>query len=240
MKPEVSLNGRIHTAGNMSAIFDGDTYPEFDPLWFDQARWRAEGKPIETTMQRGSVLVLERGSEAWVHRHYQRGGFAARLVYDHYLWLGLERSRPFREWRLLNYMHRRGLPTPRPVAARVLRRGLAYQADIVTVYLPATTSVSSRLREGDVDDSHWTDIGAMVRRIHDQGIDHPDLTAHNILLDPRGKVFVVDFDNARFRSSGSWRQAALARLQRSLRKVALETGTEFDQRGWGLLLDGYR
>jgi hypothetical protein len=31
----------------------------------------------------------------------------------------------------------------------------------------------------------------------------------------------------------------MARLQRSLRKVALETGTSFDERAWAQLVRGY-
>ena len=52
-------------------------------------------------------------------------------------------------------------------------------------------------------------------------------------------MFLVDFDNAKLRSPGSWQRAGLARLERSLRKVALETGTRFDEAGWQQLLSGY-
>jgi 3-deoxy-D-manno-octulosonic acid kinase len=79
----------------------------------------------------------------------------------------------------------------------------------------------------------------MLRAVHDHGVDHPDLTAHNILLDPRGVVFLVDFDNANVRPPGRWRRAGVERLRRSLRKVALETGTEFDPAAWRELEAGY-
>jgi tRNA A-37 threonylcarbamoyl transferase component Bud32 len=70
-------------------------------------------------------------------------------------------------------------------------------------------------------------------------VDHPDLTAHNLLVDARGDVFLVDFDNARARAPGGWQQRGVERLERSLRKVALETGTDFDARGWAELVAGY-
>jgi 3-deoxy-D-manno-octulosonic acid kinase len=80
----------------------------------------------------------------------------------------------------------------------------------------------------------------MVRTVHEHGVDHPDLTAHNILLDDRNEVFLVDFDNARIRPAGGWQRLGVERLQRSLRKVALETGTPFDAAAWLQLEQGYK
>jgi tRNA A-37 threonylcarbamoyl transferase component Bud32 len=80
----------------------------------------------------------------------------------------------------------------------------------------------------------------MVRAVHAHGVDHPDLTAHNILLDDGGRVFLVDFDNARLRPAGDWRRLGVERLQRSLRKVALETGTDFDSTAWAELEAAYK
>jgi 3-deoxy-D-manno-octulosonic acid kinase len=230
---------RIHASGRVTAIYDAERHAAYDPLWFDRAHWQANGAALATSTGRGSVLVLERGAESWVYRHYHRGGFVANLVFDHYLWLGLDRTRSFKEWRLLDYLHRRGLPTPEPVAARVVRQGIIYQADILTVLLPGTTPLSAYLRVGGVESRVWTEIGATIRRLHDHGVDHPDLTAHNILVDSDGRAFIVDFDNATIRPEGRWRAAGMARLQRSLRKVALETGTVFDEAGWNLIRKGY-
>jgi 3-deoxy-D-manno-octulosonic acid kinase len=207
--------------------------------WFDREHWRDAGTPLSETTGRGAVVVVDHGAEKWVLRHYNRGGFVARFVEDHYVWTGLERTRAFREWRLLARLFALGLPVPRPVAARVARRGLLYRADIATRYLPGTRPLSAILDE-DAGVDAWPAIGAMVRAFHDCGVDHPDLTAHNILLGPEGTVFLVDFDNARVRPPGRWQEAGLARLQRSLRKVALETGADFDSGGWRLLGEAYR
>jgi 3-deoxy-D-manno-octulosonic acid kinase len=56
--------------------------------------------------------------------------------------------------------------------------------------------------------------------LHRAGVDHADLNAHNILLDSQGVVSVIDFDRGRLRSPGSWRNANLLRLHRSLGKIA--------------------
>lgn len=225
--------------GRSVAIYDGGPYPSFEPTWFDRAYYHRHGAVLHSTTGRGGVLMLDRSSETWVLRHYHRGGLVARLIYDHYLWTGLERSRAFREWRLLARLHEAALPVPRPIAARVIRQGPIYQADIVTGLIPDTHPLSSYLRDGNVGDQRWVAIGAMLRRFHRYGVDHPDLTAHNILLGADAGEFLVDFDNAGLRAPGAWHWARMERLQRSLRKVALETGTQFNERAWQLVRQGY-
>jgi 3-deoxy-D-manno-octulosonic acid kinase len=131
------------------------------------------------------------------------------------------------------------LPVPRPIAARVVRAGPLYQADIVTRLIPDTRPLSSVIRGGTVADEQWLGIGAMLSAFHRAGVDHPDLTAHNVLLGAESSVFLVDFDNARLRLPGPWSRMGLARFERSLRKVALETGTEFDAHAWQLVRDAY-
>lgn len=207
--------------------------------WFDAAEWQRAGAVALETTGRGAVLIVERGAERWVLRHYHRGGFVARFVADHYLWLGLERTRAFREWRTLAFLRSEGLPVPKPIAAHVYRTGAIYTADIITAYLPDTRKLSFYLAQGTAPPECWAKIGRMVREVHDRGVDHPDLTAHNILLDGSGEVFLVDFDNARTKPQGEWRRAGVERLERSLRKVAMETGTEFDDAAWRIVEKEY-
>jgi 3-deoxy-D-manno-octulosonic acid kinase len=230
---------QVRRDGRSVAIYDGGRYEAFEPQWFDRDYYREHGAVLHSTTGRGGVLMLDRTGETWVLRHYHRGGLVARLVYDHYLWTGPERSRALREWRLLARLHESALPVPRPIAARVIRQGPIYQADIVTGLIPDTRPLSSYLRDGNVGDDRWAAIGAMLRAFHRYGVDHPDLTAHNILLGADAGEFLVDFDNAGVRAPGRWQRSRLERLQRSLRKVALETGTQFDEHAWQLVQRGY-
>jgi 3-deoxy-D-manno-octulosonic acid kinase len=85
----------------------------------------------------------------------------------------------------------------------------------------------------------WAAIGNMLARFHRAGCDHPDLTAHNVLVDSRLRPFLVDFDNARLRRPAAWAAAGVARFQRSLEKVSMETGTRFDESAWQVLLEAY-
>ena len=211
-----------------------------DAQWFDQNFWETRGARRHTSTGRSPVLIVDRGDESWVLRHYRRGGAVARFVDDHYVYTGLHRTRAFREWQLLQQLARWGLPAPAAIAARVDRTGWLYQADIITRFLPDTQALSARLANEGVDASTWRRIGGMLRRFHDHGVDHPDLTAHNILVDTQGRVFLVDFDNAVLREpEGPWMRRGLARFERSLRKVALETGTSFDEASWQMLREAY-
>ena len=230
---------KVVTAGTDAVLCDAALPAPVDSTWFDAAHWQRAGAVALETAGRGSVLVVKHGSETWVLRHYRRGGLPARFIEDHYLWLGLERTRAFREWRLLRRLRDAGLPVPNPIAARVRRVGIAYTADIITTYLPDTRKLSAFLTEGRPSAHCWRSIGRMLKSVHEYGVDHPDLTVHNILLDARGKVFLVDFDRARIRPPGRWQRLGVERLRRSLRKVALETGTDFDPLGWEELEAAY-
>jgi 3-deoxy-D-manno-octulosonic acid kinase len=207
--------------------------------WFDPDEWRRAGAVAIETSGRGQVLIVNGGDETWVLRHYRRGGLIARLIDDHYLWLGAQRARAFREWRLLRELRAAGLPVPNPVAAHVYRTGFIYTADIITSYLPDTHKLSWFIAQGRVPAACWRRIGSMIRAVHDYGVDHPDLTAHNVLLDEAGRSFLVDFDNAHRKPPGEWRRLGMQRFNRSLRKVALETGTEFDVSAWAEIEAGY-
>jgi 3-deoxy-D-manno-octulosonic acid kinase len=229
----------IRRDGASVTIHDPQRYPDFAPSWFDRDWWQAEGARVHSVTGRAGVLMLDRGDETWVYRHYHRGGLVARLVYDQYFWSGVEASRPVREWRLLEHLSQAVLPSPRPVAARAVRSGPIYRADILTVLIPDTVPLSSLLGEVWGDASLWLAIGRMLASFHAAGCDHPDLTAHNILIDSTRQPFLVDFDNARLRPPGPWRQAGVERFRRSLNKVSLQTGTHFDVSAWQTLTAAY-
>jgi 3-deoxy-D-manno-octulosonic acid kinase len=230
---------RIDRDGAVITIHDPVRYPDFSPRWLERDWWQSEGARRHSITGRAGVLMLERGDETWVYRHYHRGGLVARLVYDQYLWSGVESSRPVREWRLLATLSAAKLPSPKPVAARAVRSGAIYRADILTVLLPDTVPLSSLLGSVWGDLGLWAEIGAMLAKFHAAGCDHPDLTAHNILVDSVRQPFLVDFDNARLKPPGAWRARGVERFKRSLHKVSLETGTRFDEAAWRTLTRAY-
>lgn len=188
---------------------------------------------------RGTTRFFAHGGLQLVLRHYRRGGLPAWFLADRYLWLGLRRTRPWREWHLLASLHDRGLPVPRPVAARVVRHGIFYRGDLITERLPAEP-LSAWLRTAPLPAERWRGIGACIRRFHDAGVFHADLNAHNVLLAAEGPVFVIDFDRGELRTPGAWCGANLRRLERSLRKLRdMHPDFHFSPDDWSSLLDGY-
>lgn len=213
---------------------------------FSREFWAARGSLREVAGGRGSVCFIRPDeisshpdAESWVLRHYRRGGLAAKVLSDRYLWLGAERTRCFREWRLLAELHRRGLPVPAPVAAKYERAGISYRADLITVQLPAAQTLTQLLAQGSLSSPQWHDIGRTIARFHAQGVQHADLNANNILLDADGAVYILDFDRGRLRERGAWEKQVLARLHRSLEKVtASNPAHPFGPQQWQWLLEG--
>lgn len=220
-------------------LYDADALGKIDSGFFEPKQWRARGALSGAARGRGTTWFVRHGGGELVLRHYRRGGVFGPWLGDRYLWLGLARTRAFREWHLLAELYRRGLPVPRPVAARVVRCGWYYRADLITQRIPATESLAQRLQRAPLTDAGWYALGRCLQRFHADGVWHADLNAHNFLLNDAG-IYLVDFDRGRLRGSGDWTRANLARLQRSLTKLArVHDGFHYDAKGWNALLAGY-
>lgn len=222
-------------------VLDQRYADDFDEAMFTPEYWRTRESVAAPVGGRGQVLFVNSGSEQWVLRHYHRGGMMSRSLQDRYLWTGIERTRSLREWHLLAQLHSSGLPVPRPIAARFVRDGFFYRADLLTLRIPGVMALSEVVAQRVPDDEEWSAIGACIRQLHDAGVYHADLNAHNILLtDPPVQVHIVDFDRGRFRRDGAWRKANLKRLNRSLHKIGLSLSLPgFEQQQWPALLSGY-
>ena len=130
---------------------------------------------------------------------------------------------------------------PRPVAARYLRHGPAYTADLITGRIPDAAPLSARLARAPLPPATWRRIGRCLRRFHDAGVWHADLNAHNVLLDAADAPWLLDFDRGRLRPAGRWRRRTLERFLRSLRKIAAaRPGLHVGAGDWEAMLEGYR
>lgn len=223
------MTAQTHDTGKSFILYDAALLDHADDGLF------APGADAAGAGGRGSAWLA--GGGEWVLRHYRRGGLAARFSDDRYLWTGLERTRPWCEWRLLDHLYKEGLPVPQPVAARVTRTGLAYRGDLLTRRIRDAVSLAERLTGAAPGGVPWRAVGACLRRFHDAGVWHADLNAHNLLLDTMDRVYLIDFDRGERRSTGrGWQLSNLARLHRSLAKLV----PAVPARGWAELMDGYR
>ncbi len=206
---------------------------------FDPQQWSRHAAAVPAERGRGATWFVGDDARAWVLRHYCRGGFIARFLVDRYLWTGEDRVRAFAEWRLLERLWRRGVPVPRPIAARYRRRGPFYRCDLITVRIEDARPLSERLNDGLAPPALWSALGAAIARLHREGVDHADLNAHNVLVDGGGRISFIDFDRGRVRADGRWTMRNLRRLRRSLSKIgAARSAREFDA-GWRELLRAY-
>ncbi|MDX1381557.1 MAG: 3-deoxy-D-manno-octulosonic acid kinase [Xanthomonadales bacterium] len=228
----VTLNDR-----SWAIVADADRIPAPDASLFDADHWRARGAVVGEAAGRGHALMLDTPFGAAVLRPYLRGGQAARLSRDRYLWLGLERTRAVHEFRVLAGLRDLQLPVPAPLAAGVRRSGLVYRCALLMERIQDARPLGERLGEDGVP---WPAIGRCICRFHEAGLDHADLNARNILLAEDGTVWLIDFDRARFDPLMSVNgRANLRRLHRSLAKLWPDDDDRLDA-AWEQLLKGYR
>ena len=216
------------------SLFDGSA--QVDRQWhdFDPSRRRSG-------IGRREVVYFSTGDKNLVLKHYFRGGMVAPVLKDRYLGFSVEKTRAFKEWRLLKRMEVLDLPVPQAVAARVEKKGLYYHCDLITEEIEDVKTLSDALTGNMLEAEIWQSIGSCIKSFHRCGICHADLNARNILLKKDGGVYLIDFDNSRIRMpSDSWKKSNLARLKRSLLKFkGGVAGFNFSDSDWLALLDGY-
>jgi len=229
-----------HREGRNAYIYDADHIDSRDVFALFVNLPPAHSQP--PTGGRGEMRVTRHADQDYVIRHYHRGGKLARVIRDRYLWNGLAVSRPWREWRLLAELYTHGLPVPRPLAARLTRRGVSYRADLATARLPADGSLAELLLRAPLAESVWQKIGRVIWDFHAYGVWHADLNAGNVVLTDNGaRVWLLDFDKAKHRVlARPWQRANLERLKRSLDKVHRENPRmHFTPHEWHCLFSAY-
>ena len=121
-----------HKQDSRVIVYDADLIQQPGAHLFVAETWERSGCVVGQAPGRSSALFLETSFGPAVLRHYLRGGWAAYLSRNRYVYTGLERSRPIAEFQMLDRLHKAGLPVPRPLAAQCAREGLFYSGDLMT------------------------------------------------------------------------------------------------------------
>lgn len=231
---------RVEDAIGVSLVM-ADWISAFSVNWFEPDYWKANCVRI-TEGGRGAAWFIDTPSQQhWVLRQFQRGGLPGKLIKNRYLYMGEAQVRSFREFRLLLWMRKQGLPVPDPVAARSCRFAKAtYSASILLERIPGACSLGER--GPGQDEGSWQAAGECVRRFHDAGIYHADLNCTNILVSPSG-IHLIDFDRgvqyAQHSPSSAWRRANIKRLHRSVDKRLGDLPAQHRATLWQAFTTGY-
>jgi len=197
---------------------------------------------------RGQAWFIEINGISAVYRKYMRGGLISKINQQTYFSLSQENTRSIKEWRLLEFMSKRGLPVPGAIAASVSRWPFKYspfyRAQILIERIQNVQVLDQILNERALKLEEWKQIGACIRRFHDESVCHADLNANNILINELSEVYLIDFDKSEILKSenkqSSWKFSNLQRLKRSLLKQqSIHDTYHFTEDNWQTLIAAY-
>lgn len=230
----------IQKQSSQATIYDADRMELPSTEQFTSAYWLARQAAVGQAMGRGSAWFIQAPFGAVVLRRYYRGGWAAKLSRETYFFSTVERSRSFREFKLLVSLHKLGLPVPVPVAAICEHKGIFSRGAIFIQMIERSVTLADMLVKSEGNPDLWASVGQCIREFHNAGVWHADLNARNILIDEDARVYLIDFDRARYTPgqpvSGT---NNLSRLKRSLEKLWPENQTSHRQDAWERLEKAY-
>lgn len=188
--------------------------------------WAARAADAQPYVGRGPAHRVRVGAEAWLVRHYRRGGFVGRVIEDSYLDVG--EPRPLRELRVSAAVRAAGVPTPEVIAAVVYPSGATYRGDLATRFVPNSADLAALTWgatrwEQPQRVAAWHAAGGLLRQAFAAGVHHADLNLRNILITsdpPQVSAWLLDLDRARvIEPSDVVQRRMLERLHRSRRKL---------------------
>lgn len=235
------MNSTEYHKKGQHILYDSNIFKKIEDISFKSSVWAQRAAIVGFAEGRGTTFFIQHQNQDFVLRHYQRGGLAAKFSNEKYIWLGLQFTRPWREWNLLEKMLEKGLPVPTPAAIKAERKGLFYEADIMMHRIPNSRTLMHILMSEELAEGYWIALGSVIRRFHEEGVYHADLNANNILIDEGGRCYLIDFDRCGMKTPKlKWQKENLLRLKRSLNKASSNNKVfYFSDTNWRSLLRGY-
>ncbi|MCY9804066.1 3-deoxy-D-manno-octulosonic acid kinase [Vibrio scophthalmi] len=204
---------------------------------FDLSYWQQKNSIVGSAQGRGTTWFLQLDGLKAAWRHYRRGGLFGKLIADSYWFQGWQKTRCFQEWQLLALMREQGIQVPRPIAARAIKSGMSYRADLISEKIPNAQDLVSILEKQPLDAVMYRKIGDEIRKMHRAQVNHTDLNIHNILIDDEEKVWLIDFDKCYQQSGDNWKQGNWGRLKRSFEKEQKKRQIHWSAAEFEFLLD---
>ncbi|MFH0288674.1 3-deoxy-D-manno-octulosonic acid kinase [Vibrio owensii] len=225
--------------GNSMVWFDDEIITDPSQPLFDALYWQEQDKVVGSASGRGTTWFVQLDTMQAALRHYRRGGLFGKLVKDHYWFTGWEQTRSLQEFNLLRVLIESGVNVPRPIAARAVKTGLTYQADLLSERIPNAKDLVSILQENPLPEAMNQKVGQEIAKMHNVNVNHTDLNIHNILIDEQEKIWIIDFDKCCQQPDGDWKQGNLERLKRSFLKEQDKRQIKWQETDFEALLDGY-
>ncbi|CAK2058160.1 3-deoxy-D-manno-octulosonic acid kinase [Vibrio crassostreae] len=206
---------------------------------FEAEYWQQQDAISGSAQGRGTTWFIQLDGIQAALRHYRRGGLFGKLVEDQYCFSDWESTRCAMELNVLKALANAGVNVPKPIAARAIKSGLLYRADLMSERISNAKDLVDVLVNGPIDADIYRRIGQEVRKMHDAGVNHTDLNIHNILLDDSQNVWIIDFDKCGQQAGEDWKEGNLNRLKRSFLKEVNKRQIQWQESDWGYLNDGY-
>ena len=201
----------------------------------DPEYWQQQNKIIGSAQGRGTTWFVALDKIDAALRHYRRGGLFGKLIKDHYIFTGWEKTRSYQEFQLLNTLIEAGVNVPKPIAAKAVKRTFCYQADLLSEKIPNARDLVAILQERPLSQDMYQKIGHEIRKMHAAQVNHTDLNIHNILIDDKENVWIIDFDKCHQQKGDDWKQGNWDRLKRSFIKEVNKRNIHWSGDEWAYL-----
>ena len=221
-------------------IFDDSLISDDIERCFDAQCWQKKGKVTGSATGRGTTWFVQLDSIQGALRHYRRGGLFGKIISDYYFFSGWQKTRSIAEFNLLKVLKELRVNVPRPIAARVIKKGIFYQADLLSEKIPNAQDLVAILQQRQLNESECQAIAVQIKKMHKAQVNHTDLNIHNILLDSDGKAWIIDFDKCYQQAGDEWKHNNLQRLLRSFNKELNKRQIKWSLEDWAFLAKAYQ
>ncbi len=227
------------TVNSHVMLFDVEHFSAPIPTMFTGQYWQTQDAITGQAEGRGTTYFFQHNENEYVLRHYRRGGLIGKVLSDQYFYTGIEQSRAWQEFKLLQHMQTLELPCPTPIAAMLKKSGVYYQADIISIKIPNAQDLHQFLLEKALTKDVWQKIGQTIAEFHHHQIYHHDLNIHNIMLDAEHGVWLIDFDKCGIKQGHNWKKSNMARLKRSFEKEKRLRNIHWQLSDWQIIMSAY-